>query len=944
VADDSRSTSASPRRRAASDVPHALAPDTKLGRYRIGEVVRHDAFGITYRARDEQLGRDVAIKEYLPIQFAARQADLEVEARSTREAGDFVFGLDSFLAEARKLAELSGTPGLVEVDDCFEANGTACMVTAPVWGETLAVRLARQGRLRPEAVDPLLRPLLDGLERLHAAGLLHLDITPSNIVLDARDKPTLFDFGQARAALAARGQSIKVFHAPGYAAIEQFSDGQTGPFTDVHGLAATLYRCVTGSLPPPAINRLVTPLPPASQLAAGKYPPRLLAAIDAGLALRAAKRPASIAAWRKALDPDEPTEAEASPHGRTAPAVDSQVPGLATAPDGVAEAEAVPDIGDLRPESIAAAHTTHKRGRPTIAYGVIAMMVVAGSLVGGLAFSPVTFSPAAVSSSLRTERESEAQRPSEAEAQRNGNDEARRVAEERMRAEAEARRKANEDARRVAEERARAEAEAKRHAEAETKRKADEDARRVAAERAHAEAEAKRHAEAEAKRNADEDARRVAEERARTEAEATRHAEAEAKRNADEDARRVAEERTRAEAEAKRHAEAEAKRKADEDARRVAEERARTEAEATRHADAEAKRKADEDARRVAEERAHAEAEAQRQAEADARRKADEEAVRVAAERARVEAEAMRRADEEAGPVEDQPQRGSGTRRAELADRPSSDVGQRARPAASGQPEARRGVDDEARVAAQQKAQAATEARRQADVAERELKLSTRDHRRVQVALTSLGYDTRGVDEVFSPRVRQMIAAWQKAEGVPDTGFLSPSQFALLQRRATPALAKYDADEKQIDERRREATAIHGRPPASSPAASIPAAGVPASPNVPGRPPTETYSGTARVALSGGSNPNAFADYAVTLSVSGETISGVMTRYCAACGLNGGEDRRSFACTDATLSTDHSFSLRCQGAFVWGTLQAAKVHYSGVSAAVSLARSRVAGK
>ena len=60
-------------------------------------------------------------------------------------------------------------------------------------------------------------------------------------------------------------------------------------------------------------------------------------------------------------------------------------------------------------------------------------------------------------------------------------------------------------------------------------------------------------------------------------------------------------------------------------------------------------------------------------------------------------------------------------------------------------------------------------------------------------------------------------------------------------------------------------------------------------------------------------------------------------------GINGGEDRRSFTCASGPLSADHAFSLRCDGVFVWGSLQAAKIYYSGSSITVPLMRGRVAG-
>lgn len=317
--------------------PDALKSGTRIWTYRIGEVLGHDAFSITYAARDTVAERDVAVTEYLPIDAAMRTSDLTVVARSTRWTDDFRWGRDFFLAEARSLARLAGTAGIAHVLDCLEANGTAYRVTAGLCGESLATRLARQGTLPPEAIDRLLSPLLDAIEKMHGCGLLHLDIQPSSIMLDVEGRPTLTGFGATQAALAARRHAPDMLHATRYAAVERFSDGQTGAFTDIYGLAATLYHCVTGQAPVPAIKRLAEQLTPATQQAAGRYAHGLLNGIDAGLAFRSTDRPASIEAWRPAFDAREP----ARDADTTAPGLLAAVrPAPQPAPSAVAPAEA----------------------------------------------------------------------------------------------------------------------------------------------------------------------------------------------------------------------------------------------------------------------------------------------------------------------------------------------------------------------------------------------------------------------------------------------------------------------------------------------------------------------------------------------------------------------------------------------------------------------------
>ena len=272
-----------------------------VGRYRIVSVLGQGGFGITYRAQDSELGREVAIKEYLPAALAVRQDGTTVVPRSTGAAEDFAWGRDRFIAEGRTLAALHRVPGIVLVHDFLETNGTAYLVMELLGGQTLQARVEKSGPLDAASLEALLQPLLDGLEKVHEAGFLHRDIKPANILLDDQGRPTLIDFGASRAAVAGRSQAMTAVFTPGYAAVEQFTAARQGPWTDIYGLAATLHFAVTGQPPANAVDRVLedTYVP----LADGTRPfaQNLLAAIDAGLAVRAADRPQSIADWRTLL-------------------------------------------------------------------------------------------------------------------------------------------------------------------------------------------------------------------------------------------------------------------------------------------------------------------------------------------------------------------------------------------------------------------------------------------------------------------------------------------------------------------------------------------------------------------------------------------------------------------------------------------------------------------
>ena len=276
----------------------ALPAGTLIGRYQVASVLGQGGFGITYLARDTQLGRDVAVKEYLPAALAVRPDGSSVLPRSTEVADDFGWGRSRFIEEGRTLANLHEASSIVKVFDFLEANGTAYIVMELLRGRTLEERVKADGPLPPAGVQAVLGPLLAGLHKVHETGFLHRDIKPANIMLDADGKPTLIDFGAARAAMADRTKTMTAIFTPGYAAPEQFTSAKQGPWTDIYGLSATLHYAITGRAPPSAFDRLMedTYVPLTGSAPAG-FDGRLLRGIDVGLSLALEKRPPSIAAW-----------------------------------------------------------------------------------------------------------------------------------------------------------------------------------------------------------------------------------------------------------------------------------------------------------------------------------------------------------------------------------------------------------------------------------------------------------------------------------------------------------------------------------------------------------------------------------------------------------------------------------------------------------------------
>jgi serine/threonine protein kinase len=280
----------------------ALPKGYRLNQYEIINVLGAGGFGVTYLARDTALDKLIAIKEYMPSDFALRTDGSRVTAKSTSTANDFQWGLSRFLEEARILAKFRH-PNIVEIYQVFEANQTAYIIMAYEEGQTLSQHLQQAGTLDEAAVAAILLPIVDGLQKVHALGFLHRDIKPGNIILRTHGGPVLLDFGAARQAVEAKSRSITSVVTEGFAPIEQYaSNGHQGTWTDIYALGAVAYKCLTGETPPAATLRIRNdPMVPAAVLAAGKASPQFLAAVDWALSPNEPDRPQTIVEWTAAL-------------------------------------------------------------------------------------------------------------------------------------------------------------------------------------------------------------------------------------------------------------------------------------------------------------------------------------------------------------------------------------------------------------------------------------------------------------------------------------------------------------------------------------------------------------------------------------------------------------------------------------------------------------------
>jgi serine/threonine protein kinase len=287
-----------------------LPTGTRLHEFEVLSVLGVGGFGIVYLAMDHSLQRQVAIKEYMPTALAVRADGEIVSLRSASHAETFEMGLQSFINEARLLAQFDH-PSLVKVYRHWEGHGTAYMAMQYYPGSTLKDARRAMARAPDEAwLRSVIEPLLGALEVLHAADVFHRDIAPDNILLLPDHRPVLLDFGAARRVIGDRTQTLTAILKPNYAPVEQYPDTgmRQGPWTDLYALAAVARFMITGQSPPPATARVVDdemrPLATPCATRTAGVSASFLSAIDWALAVRPQDRPHSVQVFRDALNGD----------------------------------------------------------------------------------------------------------------------------------------------------------------------------------------------------------------------------------------------------------------------------------------------------------------------------------------------------------------------------------------------------------------------------------------------------------------------------------------------------------------------------------------------------------------------------------------------------------------------------------------------------------------
>lgn len=234
--------------------------DSGKVKYRIEKVLGQGGFGITYKVTASKMDGNIPIE----ITYALKEFYMKDYSDRDKKSGAVIstaksvaLSRKSFLSEARRLASIKHK-NIVAVNEVFEANNTAYYVMQYLEGESLYKYLDTKRSLSVLEALQLMSPIFDAVSYLHKNRFTHLDIKPDNIMLSkSRDgglMPMLIDFGLSK-HYDAQGNETSVLQqicvSPGYSPFEQYLGIHTfTPQADVYALAATLYRCLTGSVTP----------------------------------------------------------------------------------------------------------------------------------------------------------------------------------------------------------------------------------------------------------------------------------------------------------------------------------------------------------------------------------------------------------------------------------------------------------------------------------------------------------------------------------------------------------------------------------------------------------------------------------------------------------------------------------------------------------------------
>lgn len=285
-----------------------LPPGTMLAeRYVLGRVLGQGSFGITYIAMDTLFESVIAVKECFPRNHVYRNVTggegHDVCLYEEENQAGYEQMMEKFLDEAKRLTQFREVEGIVSVHDFFHENNTAYIVMEYVKGVSLKEYIEKHGPMKGEWVLKHMDLLMDALEQIHKTGLIHRDISPDNIIVTPESKFELIDFGSVRETNVELEKSLTVVFKRGFSPAEQYrSRGKQGVWTDVYAICATIYFCLTGSVPDESLERLfVDEMPSLLMMSDVDLSRSQKKAIMKGISVNIKERYSSIQELRKAL-------------------------------------------------------------------------------------------------------------------------------------------------------------------------------------------------------------------------------------------------------------------------------------------------------------------------------------------------------------------------------------------------------------------------------------------------------------------------------------------------------------------------------------------------------------------------------------------------------------------------------------------------------------------
>lgn len=291
----------------------ALPPGTLLGNYKLLKVLGRGGFGITYIAWDNQLRRNIVLKECFPMGLCSRDSNTgEIIPLPHAPRHTYRAAMDSLRKEAQTLASLNHER-IVRVYDVFESHGSIFYVMPWLEGGSLRERMdeaATGGKtISADQAREWLLMVLAGLDYLHGRGIYHRDIKLGNILFDERGLPVLIDFGAALNKPEVTCTVTQGEFSYAYASPEQITGkGEIGPWTDFYALAATWYGLISSIPVEPADRRLMQDdvVPLSGMTLPLPCPRELLTSIDRNLRLKPEERCQTAGQWKEWLQQGKP--------------------------------------------------------------------------------------------------------------------------------------------------------------------------------------------------------------------------------------------------------------------------------------------------------------------------------------------------------------------------------------------------------------------------------------------------------------------------------------------------------------------------------------------------------------------------------------------------------------------------------------------------------------